>query len=141
MGHTQQLNFAQTYKALTDGGVPPQEAQAAINNPSLMRALAAKYLGPRSTGNASAAPAAPAAPAMPPNLPSGAAYSPSPPPASAANSPGPNIQGNASVMVPTSASAPALPPNVAAGAAYSPIRNMWRDPAGNRFDLQGKAVA
>ncbi|HEY0421077.1 MAG TPA: hypothetical protein VGC80_16295, partial [Acetobacteraceae bacterium] len=37
----QQFNFLQTYKALTDGGVPPQEAQAAIGNPSLMRALAA----------------------------------------------------------------------------------------------------
>jgi hypothetical protein len=58
MGHTQQLNFAQTYKALTDGGVPPQEAQAAISNPSLMRALAVKYLGSRSAGNASSPPAA-----------------------------------------------------------------------------------
>ena len=56
----QQLNFLQTYKALTDGGVPPQEAQAAISNPSLMRTLAVKYLGPRSPGNASSAPAAPA---------------------------------------------------------------------------------
>jgi len=28
----QQLNFLSTYKALTDGGVPPQEAQAAIGN-------------------------------------------------------------------------------------------------------------
>ena len=37
----QQLNFLATYKALTDGGVPPQEAQAAISNPSLMRTLAA----------------------------------------------------------------------------------------------------
>jgi hypothetical protein len=41
----QQLNFLRTYKALTDGGVPPQEAQAAIGNPSLMRTLATKYLG------------------------------------------------------------------------------------------------
>jgi hypothetical protein len=39
-------HFLQTCKALTDGCVPPQEAQAAIGNPSLMRALAAKYLGP-----------------------------------------------------------------------------------------------
>ena len=36
--------------------------------------------------------------------------------------------------------APALPPNVAAGAAFSPTRNMWRDRAGNRFDLRGNAV-
>lgn len=54
----QQLSLLQTYKALTDGGVPPQEAQAAIANPSLMRAVAAKYLGPRSPGNASSAPSA-----------------------------------------------------------------------------------
>jgi hypothetical protein len=73
----QQLNFLQTYKALTDGGVPPQEAQAAISNPSLMRALAAKYLGPRSPGNASGVPAPSAsAAAMPPGIPEGSAYSP-----------------------------------------------------------------
>jgi hypothetical protein len=86
----QQLNFLATYKALTDGGVPPQEAQAAISNPSLMRTLAAKYLGPRSPGNASGAPTAPvtasaasadaipsSAPALPPNVPNSARYSPS----------------------------------------------------------------
>ena len=137
----QQLNFLATYKALTDGGVPPQEAQAAISNPSLMRTLAAKYLGPRSPGNVSGAPAMPAgAPAVPPHLPNGAASSPGPTPASAANSAGPNDQGNPTNMMPVSASAPALPANVTAGAAYSPTRNMWRDRAGNRFDLQGKAV-
>jgi hypothetical protein len=78
----QQLNFLQTYKALTDGGVPPQEAQAAIGNPSLMRTLAAKYLGPRSPSNAPSMPAASASaafsnPTPPPGLPNGAAYSPS----------------------------------------------------------------
>ena len=134
----QQLNFLATYKALTEGGVPPQEAQAAISNPSLMRTLAAKYLGPRATGNAPGAPAG--AFAVPPNLPNGAAYGPSPTPANAANSPAPNLQGNATNMTPASASAPALPPNVAAGAAYSPARNMWRDRAGNLFDPRGKAV-
>jgi hypothetical protein len=36
--------------------------------------------------------------------------------------------------------APTLPPNVTAGTAYGPTRNMWRDRAENRFDLQGKAV-
>jgi hypothetical protein len=73
----QQLNFLQIYKALTDGGVPPQEAQAAVSNPSLMRALAAKYLGPRSPGSSSgvAAPSASGA-AMPPGVPEGSAYSP-----------------------------------------------------------------
>jgi hypothetical protein len=78
----QQLNFLQTYKALTEGGVPAQEAQAAISSPSLMRALAAKYLGPRSPSNASSMPATPANaavsnPTAPPGLPNGAAYSPS----------------------------------------------------------------
>ena len=56
----QQPNFLQTYKALTSGGVPPQEHKPAIGNPSLMRTLAAKYLGPRSPGTASSSPAAPA---------------------------------------------------------------------------------
>jgi hypothetical protein len=55
----QQLNYLQTYKALTDGGVPNEEAIAAISNPSLMRALAAKYLGPRAQTNAPGTPAAP----------------------------------------------------------------------------------
>ena len=73
----QQLNFLATYKALTDGGVPPQEAQAAISNPSLMRTLAAKYLGPRAPGYASGAPSAPVGtPAVSPNLPNGAAAVP-----------------------------------------------------------------
>jgi hypothetical protein len=137
----QQLNFLQTYKALTDGGVPPQEAQAAIGNPSLMRALAARYLGPRSPGNTAGTPAALASAAVvPPNVPNGAAYSPSPMPASAANDLGPNVQGDATNVMLAPASAPSLPANVTAGAAYSPTRNMWRDRAGNRFDLQGNAV-
>jgi hypothetical protein len=73
----QQLNLLQTYKALTDGGVPPQEAQVAIGNPGLMRALAAKYLGPRTSGKESSAPAAPtSARAVPPGVPEGSAYSP-----------------------------------------------------------------
>jgi hypothetical protein len=138
----QHVNLLQTYKALTDGGVPPQEAQAAIGNPALMRALVTKYLGPRSSGGAASAPVAPAsAPAVPQNVPGGSAYKASPPPASAAISPRPNFQGIATNMMPASASAPTLPPNVAAGAAYSLSRNMWRDHAGNRFDPQGKAVA
>jgi hypothetical protein len=113
----QQLNFLQTYQALTDGGVPPQEAQAAIGNPSLMRALAAKYLGSRSSGNAANSAAAP--PASAPAIPASASTASS----------------NAS-----SASAPALPPNVPSGARYSPSRNLWRDPDGNRFDQQGKTL-
>jgi hypothetical protein len=40
-----------------------------------MRALAAKYLGARSQGNASSAP--PSFPAVPPNVADGAVYSPS----------------------------------------------------------------
>jgi hypothetical protein len=70
----QQLNLLQTYKALTDGGVPPPQAQAAIGNPSLMRALAVKYLGARSPGSAASVPTTPA---VPPNLPNTAVYSPS----------------------------------------------------------------
>jgi len=46
----------------------------------------------------------------------------------------------ASASAPVLPPAPVPPPNVTAGAAYSPTRNMWRDRAGNRFDLQGKAV-
>jgi len=73
----QQLNLLQTYKALTDGGVPPQEAQAAVVNPSLMRTLAAKYLGPKAPGNELSAPVAPtSARAMPPGVPEGSAYNP-----------------------------------------------------------------
>jgi hypothetical protein len=73
----QQLNFLQTYKALTDGGAPPQEAQAAVGNPSLMRALAAKYLGPRAPGGAPGTPT-PSASARPVPLgvPEGSAYNP-----------------------------------------------------------------
>jgi hypothetical protein len=123
----QQLNLLQTYKALTDGGVPPEEAQAAIGNPSLMRALAAKYLGPRSPGPASSAPAAPA---------SAANSTPSPTPALAGNYSGPNWQGNASNAL----IAPATPPKVPNGAVYSPSRNMWKDGDGNLFDQQGKPV-
>jgi hypothetical protein len=128
----QQFNFLQTYKALTDAGVPAEEARAAVTNPSMMRAVAVKYLGSRSQN---AAPGAPAAPA------SAGASNASPPPASAANSLGPNVQGNATNMMLASARAPALPPNVTPGASYSPARNMWRDHGGNRFDLQGKTVA
>jgi hypothetical protein len=85
-----------------------------------------------------AAPSAPAAPAVPANA---GASNASPTPASAANSPGPNLQGSATNTVLASARAPALPPNVTPGASYSPARNMWRDHGGNRFDLQGKTVA
>ena len=71
----QQLNFLATYKALTDGGVPPQEAQAAISNPSLMRTLAAKYLGPKPQRASMGLRAA--SPAMPLGVPEGSTYVPS----------------------------------------------------------------
>jgi hypothetical protein len=134
----QQLNFLQTYKALTDGGVPAQEAQAAIGNPSLMRALAAKYLGPRSPGNAASMSAAPA---------SAAVANPTRAPTIAGSYPGPGFQGDVanalvqSARAPaTSANIPPTPPNVPSSAFYSPSRNIWRDGAGNLFDQQGKAV-
>ena len=38
----QQLNFLQTYKALTDRGVPPQEAQADLGNPGRSNPPAAR---------------------------------------------------------------------------------------------------
>jgi hypothetical protein len=112
----QQVNFRQTYNALTGAGVPADEALAAVMNPSLMRTLAVKYLGPRSGGNAANVAAAP--------------------PASA---PGMPASGSAASSNASPASAPALPPDVPSGARYSPSRNLWRDPDGNRFDRQGKA--
>jgi hypothetical protein len=118
----QQFNLLQTYNALKDGGVPPQEAQAAIGNSSLMRALVAKYLGPRSPGNAPSVPAGPA---------SAAVANPSPQPALAGSS-----QGDG----PNTLIAPPTPPNVPSSAVYSPSRNMWKDGDGNLFDQQGKAV-
>ena len=133
----QQLNLLQTYKALTDGGVSAQEAQAAIGNPSLMRALAVRYLGPRSPGNASGAPAAPASAAM---------VNPAAPPTLAGYNPGPNSRGDAlnTVALARAAARPAnippTPPNVSRTAVYSPSRNMWKDGEGNLFDQQGKAV-
>jgi hypothetical protein len=130
----QQLNFLQTYNALTSGGVPAGEARAAISNPSLMRALVGKYLGPRSPGPPAASPSA-------------ANSNPSPALARAVNQPAPNWQGNAAsapVSAPNApgapASIPALPPNVASGAAYSASRNLWRDRNGNFFDHRGNAV-
>jgi hypothetical protein len=116
----QQLNFLQTYNALTGAGVPPPQAQAAIGNPSLMRALAVKYLGPRSPDNAASASAAPAA--------------------SVANNPASNFQAYASSTPPAPANGPPLPANVPSTAIYSPSRNIWRDRDGNLFDPQGKAI-
>ena len=43
----QQVSLRQTYEALTGAGVPNDEALAAVVNPSLMHALAVKYLGPK----------------------------------------------------------------------------------------------
>jgi hypothetical protein len=71
----QQLNLLQTYTALTNGGVPPQEARLAVSNPSVMRAVAMKYFGPKAQANAPAAP--PSIPSLPPGVPNDAAYSPS----------------------------------------------------------------
>ena len=73
----QELNFLQAYKALTDGGVPPEEAQAAVGNASLMRTLAAKYLGPRMQGDAAKGKAvAPIVSAVPQGVPEGSIYIP-----------------------------------------------------------------
>ncbi len=57
--------------------MPADEALAAVVNPSLMRALAVKYLGPKSSGNASGAAVALAkVPAAPQGIPDGSAYNP-----------------------------------------------------------------
>ncbi len=134
----QQLNFLQTYKALTDGGVPPQEAQAAIGNPSLMRALAAKYLGPRASG---VAPGGPAVPVGVTNSNPGSRAAPT------GNYPAPTLQGDGSNGLETLNYDPAMRASVLAppaglpnGAAYSPSRGQWRDPDGNIFDQQGRRV-
>jgi hypothetical protein len=101
-----------------------------------MRALAAKYLGPRSPGNAASASAAPAGAAMP---------NPNPSPPLASNSPG--LQGNASNAPVGSASGqamsadgPAVPPTVPNGSAYSPSRSVWKDRDGDLFDQHGRAM-
>jgi hypothetical protein len=73
----QQVNFKQAYNALTGAGVPAEEALAAVVNPTLMRALAVKYLGPKSPGNVSSAPAPTSSGRpMPPSVPHGSAFSP-----------------------------------------------------------------
>jgi hypothetical protein len=71
----QQLSLAQTYKALTDGGIPQEEALAAVLNPGLMRTLAAKYLGPKAQKSAEPARDTPSPP-VPKGVPEGASYSP-----------------------------------------------------------------
>ena len=50
----QRYGVLQTYDALTDAGVPRDEARAAIYDPRVMRAVATKYFGgkPRSTEQA-----------------------------------------------------------------------------------------
>jgi hypothetical protein len=72
----QQQNLLQTYTALTNGGVPPQEARLAVSNPSAMRAVAMKYFGPKAQSNALAAPSS-TIPSLPPGVPKNSAYSPS----------------------------------------------------------------
>jgi hypothetical protein len=114
----QQVSLSHVYGALTNAGVPADEALAAVANPSLMRTLAVKYLGPRPQGNG----------------PNGTAA----PNASASNS-GPTSGG----WLASTAGLPPAPPspaNVADGSAFSHSRRQWRDAAGNLFDLQGKAV-
>ncbi len=46
----QRYAVLQSYDALTDAGVPRDEARAAIYDPRVMRAVAAKYFGPKSQG-------------------------------------------------------------------------------------------
>jgi hypothetical protein len=131
----QQVNHAHVLNALTGAGVPPDEALAAVLNPSLMRVLAVKYLAPRAGGNAGAAAGAAAGSASPQG--STASYSPN------ANSASNNTTAAWSTQArPIGApSALPLPPSVPSGSSYSHSRRMWRDGSGNLFDPQGKAVA
>ena len=118
----QQVNHAHVFNALTGAGVPPDEALAAVLNPSLMRALAVKYLGPHSGGrSATAAPGAVSTSAV------AGSNTYNPPPASAGASA-------------TATTIPAYPASVPSGAYFSRSRNLWEDPDGNLFDLQGRPV-
>lgn len=76
-----------------------------------MRALAVKYLGPRSGAKSASV------------VPSDA---PGAPPAGVGASP--------------SAAAPTVPAGVPNGSFFSRSRNLWEDPDGNLFDLQGRPV-
>jgi hypothetical protein len=125
----QQVNHAHVLNALTGAGVPPDEALAAVLNPSLMRVLAVKYLAPRAGGNAgAAAPAGGSAPSYSPNVAYGASNN------ATAASP---VQGRATGAPPF----PARPTGVPNGSFFSHSRRTWRDVDGNVFDSQGKAVA
>jgi hypothetical protein len=94
-----------------------------VLNPTLMRALAVKYLAPRSAGNAAGASAAGAAAATP---------------VTAVGSTG-SYPPNAGYAGPANA-ATVLPAGVRIGSSYSRSRRLWRDDSGNLFDTQGKAV-
>jgi hypothetical protein len=52
----QRYGVLQSYDALTDAGVPRDEARAAIYDPHVMRAVAAKYFGPKGKASEAAAP-------------------------------------------------------------------------------------
>jgi hypothetical protein len=137
----QQVNHAHVLNALTGAGVPPDEALAAVLNPSLMRVLAVKYLGPRAGGNAG--------PTAPAGAPTGAAPGSAPAPGSA-TSYSPSASNDASAntangwqaqaRAPAIPSGSALPAGVGIGSSYSRSRRLWRDGSGNLFDTQGKAV-
>jgi hypothetical protein len=122
----QQVNHAHVLNALTGAGVPPDEALAAVLNPSLMRVLAVKYLGPRAGGNAAGV------------APGAAANSA---PAGGAASSSSNSAYGASNNAPAAWPMPARPSGVPSGSFYSHSRRMWRDGDGNLFNPQGKAVA
>jgi len=118
----QQVNHAHVYNALTGAGVPPDEALAAVLNPSLMRALAVKYLGPHSGGRS-----ATTAPGAASNSAVAGSNTYNAPPASAGASA-------------TATTVPAYPAGVPSGSFFSRSRNLWEDPDGNLFDLQGRLV-
>lgn len=129
----QQLNYLHTYNALTGAGVPPQQAQAAMGNPSLMRAVALRYLVPRAQGYAPAGGAVSARPSGAP------ARAPAPAPSPAAPTLAGGVAGSAAASS-TPGNAPALPPSVPVGSHFSPFRNKWRTPDGRLLDADGRAL-
>jgi hypothetical protein len=60
----QRYGVLHAYDALTDAGVPRDEARAAIYDPHVMRAVAAKYFGPKGRAVETATPSPPS-PAVP----------------------------------------------------------------------------
>ena len=71
----QRYGVLQNYDALTDAGVPRDQARAAIYDPRVMSAVATKYFGGKQ--GAGASPSTQNIPPLPPGVPDGSRFSPS----------------------------------------------------------------